>query len=60
MDEEGRSKEEDELLRSIIKLSGDLNWDEIAVELQSKKFLKSAKQCRERWVSVLLGTKSWD
>jgi hemerythrin-like domain-containing protein len=48
--------EEDNLLYSIIHKDATAKWNEVAKELflsSNKKYLRTSKQCRERWLNHL-------
>lgn len=48
------TEEEDEVLKEILQeedsINEDVNWEMVAREMVERKFLKTPKQCRERWL----------
>jgi hypothetical protein len=48
MDQNGKNKEEDNLLLNSVKHGSNTNWEIVSDYLSEQGFEKSAKQCRER------------
>ena len=53
--------EEDQMLYNIIMINKEAKWNEVAKTLfldSQKEYIRTAKQCRERWLNHLDPTKT--
>ena len=50
MDQGGNTNQEDKLVKKLINLVEEPNWEDISDDLKSKGFAKSAKQCKDRYI----------